>query len=1236
MALNLFFAPPKWTSLSGHNMLKILPSLQSISNFSRFPAVIMILFSLTACGGGGGGGGNGGKPTPPPSDPFADLDPAVMNTTFKKLSDTRYTGKTTTAEINEETLPVYVEYLFQRENDGVVSPGFKPSSSSVEEQKIKKSNRQPQLFMNEIASDLTKHIDVARLQKGSLADEEVDERIDCDESGYFTVKGIESESHAEVVVTYFSCRFDGVLYNGKYAVVGDYYEDASQEGLYYDRLSVTLNGQRWIASGYSSREFSYSSFYGYTFVHYVTLTNETNNEQYKLENLTENVNYYEVYTPRINGTLFIGSLGKVTVIPTQVGSNIKISGSGEAVGHVNFHDYAVIVAIDYDGDDVLDVGTSLADFFQFDSFAATDPVFVPIDDINFPPQIYYFYWENWSATTLTPLVVTPPDTYDVENDPLSISYEWYINNVLSSLSSSTTFPANVAVYGDTVSVVAVVSDGFNTTRSSRLDIYIDDAPGVVSIDTPTENVIPGELVAFSAVLIDPDNGNVPQALPMISAPPGAVIDEDGQVEWIATAPLFGNVMSYSFVFDASTDEYYETKVERQVTVTDATKKMPTAYSDIRTSTRPHSLWVGDFDGDDNNEILTTDGNERVMLVSFTGEGYEQSWLYPLSLNTENNIIRVLPADLDEDSAQEILVLGNRNINIILDLDAPAEQIELLEDSYFHAAQIADIDVDGTPELITLVSDSSYYGSQPRLVVYDLPSGEQLRSINLVSPAEELVVGNVDEDSALEVVLSNGLVYDTVTWANQWYYGDGFGSKLDLGDVDNNGVEEIISLRDTYSASVVIFDAVAKSQRMSIDDLYACNILVNNFDADAQAEILVSSCGWDESTIYDVASGAAVIDRTLSETEYSNAYGLAIGDSNNDGINEIHQAGGGTSLTVLFSDDQWNNGTYWDYFSAAGWLNRTPDAEQESVFIVQQRGDAQGQHLLFVQENGATEKSALLNSWTTSGLQGVTTDYDQNGYGDVFFIGANDYYSGQEFQAFQASNLSEIWSSGSTEYNSGLRAPTAFDINGDDLMDGIYIDDNKLIMTDISEAAIISSDIVNNQIRDYAIVDRPDLDTIDVIVSSWNELQVWRKDGVSFSLVMTTPVNCERLLAREEQGQVKIYCYGSIEYETGLLGFSYQDDVFDEAIKSWEIPGYLIDMAFSADPAQPSHLYIGARNPTSYYDDHFIGAFDLESGGLIGKMNILGSFSSRSIFNRVADEGESRLMFNTDKAMYLVH
>lgn len=1235
MALNLFFAPPKWTSLSGHNMLKILPSLQSISNFSRFPAVIMILFTLTACGGGGGGG-NGGEPTPPPSDPFADLDPVVMNATFKKLSDTRYTGKTTTAEINEETLPAYAEYLFQTVNDGIVSPNFKQSTSPVDAPEGKNAKRWPQLLLTEIAPDLKKHVEVARLQKSDLADEEIDERVECDVSGYYTVKGVENGSHSEMILTYSACLFGDTLFNGKYATLGDYYEDTFQDVVYYDRFNVTRNGQRWVISGYSSRDYSFYPFYEYELVHYITLINETRDEQYKLENLKENSDYSESYASRLNGTLFIGSLGKVTVAPAQQVTDVKITGSNEAVGHINFHDYAVIVAIDYDGDGALDVGTSLADFFQFDGFAATDPVFVPIDDINFPPQVYYFYWESWSATTLTPLVVTPPGTYDIESDPLSISYEWYINGVLSSLSSSTTFPANVAVYGDTVSVVAVVSDGFNTTRSSRLEIYIDDTPGAVSIDTPTENVTPGELVTFSAVLIDPDNYNVPQALPMISAPPGAVIDEDGQVEWIATAPLFGNVMSYSFVFDASTDEYYETRVERQVTVTDATKEMPTAYSDIRTSSRPHSLWVGDFDGDDDNEILTTDGNERVMLVSFTGEGYEQSWLYPLSLNTENNIIRVLPADLDEDSADEILVLGNRNINIIMDLDAPAEQIVVLEDSYFHAAQIADIDADGTPELITLVSDSSYYGSQSRLVVYDLPSGEQLRSINLVSSAEELVVGNVDEDSALEVVLSNGLVYDTVTWANQWYYGDGFGSKLDLGDVDNNGVEEIISLRNTYNDGVVIFDAVAKSQRMSIDDLYACNILVNNFDTDAQAEILVSSCGWDESVIYDVASGVAVIDQTLNETEYGSAYGLAIGDSNNDGINEIHQAGGGTSLTVLFSDDQWNNGTYWDYFSAAGWLNRTPGAEQESVFIVQQRGDVQGQHLLFVQEDGSREISALLNSRTTSGLQGVTTDYDQDGYGDVFFIGANDYYSGQEFQAFQASNLSEIWSSGSAEYNSGLRAPTAFDINGDDLMDGIYIDDNKLIMTDISEAAIISSDIVNNQIRDYAIVDRPDLDTIDVIVSSSNELQVWRKDGVSFSLMMTTPVDCERLLAREEQGQVKIYCYGSIDYETSLWGFSYQDDVFDEAIESWEIPGYLIDMAFSADPAQPSHLYIGARNQTNYYDDHFIGAFDLESGGLIGKMNILGSFSSRSIFNRVRDEGESRLMFNTDTAMYLVH
>lgn len=1115
---------------------------------------------------------------------------------------------------------------------------FKPGSSSDKSQTGKDAQDQPQLLMTNLADTLKAHVDAARRGKITTADEEVDERIDCPLGGYFQVNGVESEESSQLILTYSACRYDNFLLNGKYAALITFSGDLVNEDIYYDRFNVTKDGERWVISGYSLRDYDYYSSH-FSYVHYVTLTNESQSEQYKLENFIESTNYSYSYVTRFDGILYIGSLGKVTVTPKETGDwsgqNVRITGSSSITGHVDFHDYGIIVGLDNNGDDEADLGVILADIYQLDDFATTAPTFVSIENLNFPPQIYNFFWQDWSATTLTPLNVNTPDVYDPESDPITITYEWYVNDIRSDLSSSTTFPARVAVYGDIVKVVAVASDGVNSTRST-LSFTLNDAPGIVEIDTPPTSAAVGELVQFSAIIIDPDNHDIPQPLPMVSAPPGAVIDADGMVEWVAVAPVLGNTMSYRFIFDTSaTSSYPESTTERSVTVTDATKKMPIASSDIKTSSLSHSLWVSDFDGDGDNEILTTDGIEQVMLLSFNDADYQQSWLYPLSLKTDNRIVRVLPANLDEDAADEILVVGSSNINIIFDLDKVAEEIVSLDDEYFLAAQVADIDADGRKELIAVVNGSIYthYNSQPRLVVYRLPSGEILRNINIVSPAADVVVGNVDQDAALEIVLSNGLVYDTATWVNQWYFGNGFGERLSLGDVNNDGIDEILGYRAWNNVN--IFDAVGKVLATTIDNLNICSILAANVDQDPQDEVLVGDCNWNGIRVYDLVGGSPVLEQTLGDNEYLNSYsGLAVGDSDNDGEIDIHWSGGQSNLAVFSNDTQWVNTNDFERFNATGWISRTPDDEPEAIFIANQVGTDQGQRLVFMKDDGSREISPAFNTGSSRG-QGVVTDYNQDGYGDIFLVGSEHYYYANAFQVYQLSDMSQIWTSGSSASSNNLRAPGAFDINGDGVQDGIYLDTNKLIMADVNDAVILSNDIIDaSNIQDYAIVNRPGLEAIDVVVASAYDLQVWRKEDASFVKVASTQRSCNRILVREDNGQVNIYCY-QYYYSNTLQIMSYQDTVFSESIDTLELPGYVRDMTFSSDPEHPSYLYFGALD-ISGYDDYFIGVIDVDNGNLLGRMDVMGSLDERNIFHRVAEGGKPGLMFGTSTTMYLVH
>ena len=56
--------------------------------------------------------------------------------------------------------------------------------------------------------------------------------------------------------------------------------------------------------------------------------------------------------------------------------------------------------------------------------------------------------------------------------------------------------------------------------------------------------------------------------------------------------------------------------------------------------RPKNILVADFDGDQKNEILTTDNAYRVTLLKDNGDITEQKWLYPYSLPTSGKVAQV--------------------------------------------------------------------------------------------------------------------------------------------------------------------------------------------------------------------------------------------------------------------------------------------------------------------------------------------------------------------------------------------------------------------------------------------------------------------------------------------------------------------------------------------------------------------------------------------------------------------
>ena len=161
---------------------------------------------------------------------------------------------------------------------------------------------------------------------------------------------------------------------------------------------------------------------------------------------------------------------------------------------------------------------------------------------------------------------------------------------------------------------------------------------------------------------------------------------------------------------------------------------------------------------------------------------------------------------------------------------------------------------------------------------------------------DIRISDVDDDGALEIVISDYdavrvLDYNIIThnYEETWNYSSGINFWMDVGDIDGDGVEEIIVTKN--GGRFYLFDY---NQVVSTFDIYVVPELglgtlpwgleSGDFDADGLDEFIIG----DESGIARVFSWnmetGPLLDYQVNVTE--DAYGLASGDLDGDSIPEF--------------------------------------------------------------------------------------------------------------------------------------------------------------------------------------------------------------------------------------------------------------------------------------------------------------------------------------------------------------
>ena len=149
------------------------------------------------------------------------------------------------------------------------------------------------------------------------------------------------------------------------------------------------------------------------------------------------------------------------------------------------------------------------------------------------------------------------------------------------------------------------------------------------------------------------------------------------------------------------------------------------------------------------------------------------------------VIRILAADLDGDGQDEV-VGHTQNSRLFVLRGTDLQDIWNTPEGRFKsitALTLADVDQDKQLEIVFIGDDLLRFYSS----LQDL---EEWKSQTPFT-ATQIAVGDVDGDPGDEIVFNSGIVIGALFRDVKWTYAPGFGNRIDLYDIDADGILEIL-------------------------------------------------------------------------------------------------------------------------------------------------------------------------------------------------------------------------------------------------------------------------------------------------------------------------------------------------------------------------------------------------------------------------------------------------------------
>jgi len=295
---------------------------------------------------------------------------------------------------------------------------------------------------------------------------------------------------------------------------------------------------------------------------------------------------------------------------------------------------------------------------------------------------------------------------------------------------------------------------------------------------------------------------------------------------------------------------------------------------------------------------TNNGNAEIYLGGTTSVFGSNDYWYALAYDSASQdyrqiyvshyvpagIARILLAQRHK-GADPMIVIAMKNGKVELYNQKNKRLIESYADPCkkyggIAAMAVEDLNGDGNSEFLSVCARGT-------LMVYG--KNYSSWSVSGVS-GSDIAVGQMDNDPALEIALTDGSIIDTGTHTVQWRWANGFGAHLKVADIDNDNIEELIAADSWYV--IWAYDIEQQLPKWFIPaELDIGAIEITDIDGDGVKELLVGDGQWGSIHAFNTLT---LVEEWAFKNPKHGVTNIAVGDVDGNGTEDLLWGAGATS------------------------------------------------------------------------------------------------------------------------------------------------------------------------------------------------------------------------------------------------------------------------------------------------------------------------------------------------------